>query len=88
MSNQGMGATLESVVVFLPAGLRSRGVLPAMFFLFARLPYEILWGRRFPARRLPKKSAELDGGKEDSVKGTQEGFLSRAIARPQATDFG
>ncbi len=38
--------------------------------------------------RLSKKPTEQDGGKEDSVKGTQEGFLSRAITRPQATDFG
>ena len=34
-----------------------------------------------------KKSAEQDGGKEDSVKGTQEGFLSRQITRPQATNW-
>ena len=30
-----------------------------------------------PGVNLSKKPAEYDGGKEDSVKGTQEGFLSR-----------
>ena len=32
--------------------------------------------------RLSKKSTEQNGGKEDSVKEIQEGFLSRAITRP------
>ena len=47
-----------------------------------------MWYPAFGGIRLSKKSIEQDGGKEDSVKGTQEGFLSRQIARPQATDFG
>ena len=57
--------------------------------------------RRFPASVCQKRRQSIVGGKEDRVKGTQEGFLSRAISPPYpkgissplrgsgtATDFG
>ncbi len=42
---------------------------------------------RPPAPVCQKKTAEQDGGKEDSVKGTQEGFLSRQINPPAGDRF-